>query len=503
MSSFRNKSKRELLKEQKEMTVALDLSMPPVVSAQPVTATMAYPDRRRASKKQQQSIVKNDNVHHKNQQVAVEPQRGELQNGSYHEKVPLKEIAVTAAGAGAGAGFDVEGTVVSGIDDNNDMVNSSLADFPEEYAHLADALGQQGYPIGLAQQVCVNAKLAHPIRFWVMDNSGSMLTPDGSEVRSTINNHDNKNHHDNHMSNDAATMVMMNCTRWSELKGTILRHVNLAATLQATTYFRFLNDPGKRAGPQEFSLAEQLEPGFIQEDVDLAFTVMNNAVPKGATPLVFHLQEIRMKVEAMTDVLNECGQQVAIVLATDGLPTDALGDSTEQVKEEFIANLKALQSLPVWIVIRLCTNDLTVVNYYNTLDANLELPLEVIDDFLGEAKEVQRVNAWLNYTRPLHTCREMGYHNRVFDLLDERLLTKDELLEFLQLLFGKQTMQYFPDIYHEWKGFCVQLKELVQAQGLHYNPLYKKATPWIDMKQLEQLFGDPSVARQLFCIFRR
>ena len=37
--------------------------------------------------------------------------------------------------------------------------------------------------------------------------------------------------------------------------------------------------------------------------------------------------------------------------------------------------------------------------------------------------------------KPLHRIREMGFNHKLFDLLDERALTKDELLSFFALIF--------------------------------------------------------------------
>jgi hypothetical protein len=43
-----------------------------------------------------------------------------------------------------------------------------------------------------------------------------------------------------------------------------------------------------------------------------------------------------------------------------------------------------------------------VVQYWNTIDSQLELDLDVIDDQLGDAKEVRVANPWLTYATPLH-----------------------------------------------------------------------------------------------------
>ena len=114
--------------------------------------------------------------------------------------------------------------------------------------------------------------------------------------------------------------------------------------------------------------------------------------------------------------LNSCfyneratGQKAVIVIATDGESSD--GDVT--------VAMRPLQSLPVHVVIRLCTDNERVCNYWNSIDSQLEVQLDVLDDLTSEATEVNRVNPWVTYAEPLHRLREFGVPLREMDLIDE------------------------------------------------------------------------------------
>ena len=52
--------------------------------------------------------------------------------------------------------------------------------------------------------------------------------------------------------------------------------------------------------------------------------------------------------------------------------------------------MRPLQQLPVWVVVRLCTNEDKMVNYWNNIDSAIELNMDVIDDPQGEALEIHR-----------------------------------------------------------------------------------------------------------------
>jgi hypothetical protein len=184
---------------------------------------------------------------------------------------------------------------------------------------------------------------------------------------------------------------------------------------------------------------------------------------------------------------------VAVVLATDGLPTDDQGYGGEDITQEFIKALRALEGLPIWLVIRLCTDEENVTDFYNKLDGMLELSLEVLDDFLGESREVRRYNPWLNYALPMHRCRELGYHDRLFDLIDERQLTKGELRDFCSLLFGTE-LDSIPDPVVDWKAFTAYVQERLAHEEPQWSPLSKKEKPWISVKKLNKLYSGSSCA---------
>ena len=114
--------------------------------------------------------------------------------------------------------------------------------------------------------------------------------------------------------------------------------------------------------------------------------------------------------------------------------------------------------------------------------------MEVLDDFAGEAAEVYDKNPWLNYALPIHRCREMGFYHRVFDLLDERALTRGELLEFFALLFGEGKLEGISEPDQDWKQFVKSINKLVESERKQWNPIKKKMSPWIDLKELNKMY---------------
>jgi len=333
---------------------------------------------------------------------------------------------------------------------------------------------EQGFSLGLIK-LMAEMEENFPLRIWVVDNSGSMARDDGRRIVST--------------SGKRNDVKIVRSSRWAELQETVCYHSNMSALLSATTEFRLLNNPGSRNGPQRFSVAQRGET-YIEQDIQIVNSTMTKARPAGVTPLSLHIRDIRKDITALKTALEFADAKVAVVIATDGLPTDYGGTCNDHTKLEFVKALRSLEELPVWVVIRLCTNESDVVKFYNDIDSELELSLEVLSNFVGEAKEIHQRNKWINYALPLHRCREFGMQQRAFDFLDERKLTIDEMREFCAFLFGNKAIELLPDVHVDWKGFMAGLSDVMEKESQQWNPITKKVEPWINLKRLNRSYGN-------------
>lgn len=320
-----------------------------------------------------------------------------------------------------------------------------------------------GSPSGLAETFQDSAD-AYKLRIWLVDDSGSMASRDGHRMVAT----------------SVGSTKMASCTRWKELQETVDFHAQLSGLLKAPTMFRLINDADAAS-----SFAVAWETAFlssVDKEVKVAQGRIKEASPGGLTPLTERVEELHSKISSMAPTLSKSASKVCLVLATDGLPTISGASGILDDTQGFVKALRALQGLPVWLIVRLCTDEDAVVEFYNQLDSQLEMDVEVLDDFVAEAKEVNRKNPWLNYALPLHRLRETGAKHRVFDLLDERRLSKDELLEFCLLLFGNMEI---PDPEVDWLEFTRCINEIQDDEIKPWNPLTKRNEVWVDLNKFK------------------
>jgi hypothetical protein len=67
------------------------------------------------------------------------------------------------------------------------------------------------------------------------------------------------------------------------------------------------------------------------------------------------------------------------------------------------------------------------VEYWNNIDNQLEIDIDVLDDLVGDAKQVSAVNGWLTYGEPLHRIREFGASMKEMDIIDESTLSSEQM----------------------------------------------------------------------------
>ena len=412
-----------------------------------------------------------------------------------------------------------------------------------EVMAISQLVGSHGFSTGLARNVYRSTIHEIPLRVWIVDNSGSMRTGDGRIFvdASRLAPH----HHGKHGKKCGQVSQMVAATRWDELKNCVALHAEMAATIGAPTIFRLLNDPNvimreeaRKAGedsqtdpiPQVVGVCARKHEGDesssgrlrnllrlsrdgaganssqqqrwegvwhldsgaaddadlqwrdrAEKDLEVVENVLYCVEPRYTTPLDGHIWALCDQVGALCSSLLP-GQRVAIIIASDGVPTDP---------QSFLDAIQALQSLPVCLIVRLCTDDEASMHFWNTLDLDLKIPVEVLDDFEEENRVAHAMNPWCNYCIAIQRAREWGFRSKLFEKLRERPLTKSELHDYCRLIFGVRK-DALADPEEEWDTFYYDVEALNARERRQYNPLMKSKRGWIDLKQVGNIYGGKS-----------
>ena len=326
-------------------------------------------------------------------------------------------------------------------------------------------LQSQGFPLGMIQTI-MNVKDSFPLRVWILDNSTSMKVRDSHVLKPDYQ--------------------QVSVTRWEELRDCVSYHSDFYTLFGMPTRFALLSNPQQQTQnhpppPQYFSL---LQTGNLAQEQQVLRQVLTTVQPHGPTTLTAQLNILIQYIASVDAALRARRHTLSIVLTTQGLPTNEKGESSPQIVEEFVQTLRRLETYPVWLVLRLCSDDEKAFEFYNALDSQDNL--DVLDDFYGEALEVYLRNPWLCYALVLHRFRESGLRHSGLDAMDERALSFTELRDLGQFLFG---VALLPDPAVDWNGFIRALEACMVRERPHWNPILKTVTPWINIALLNATYG--------------
>ncbi len=86
--------------------------------------------------------------------------------------------------------------------------------------------------------------------------------------------------------------------------------------------------------------------------------------------------------------------------------------------------------------------------------------------------------------------REMGFQERLFDVLDERKLTLDELHKFCIMLFGEEKFYDVPSPEINFKQFCKAVKSFVKEEKKQWHPVRMMMKDLVSVDKMKREYGD-------------
>jgi hypothetical protein len=289
------------------------------------------------------------------------------------------------------------------------------------------------------------------LRLYLLDNSGSMNLGDGGIVIQMAD----------------GSIWRQNASRWEELVDLARSHAEWNGALNVPAEFILLNAP-PTTSPDRWCIAGE----DWQQQVCAMVAALKRHWPNRSTPLGSRLEEIRQQL-----LRQKPAGRVNLTIVTDGVP-----DNRDQLVQS-IRKLMSSRDMNVRLVIRLCTDESSVVQFYNDLDSEVESPLDILDDFMSEAKEIRSKNPFLVYTPVLHRVREAGAQLPVLDFLDERGFTPLEAAFLSQLLIqGEGQAGYSRDP----KEFLAAIEPDVARAPLVFDVVSRRFAPPLHMRALRR-----------------
>jgi hypothetical protein len=268
-------------------------------------------------------------------------------------------------------------------------------------------------------------------RFIIVDNSGSMAIPTDVGI-----------------------------SRWEELKIDLKWIRDTTIALGTNTHLQLLNKPD----------------GKIQHSIDINSSTgeeldkMINSYPSGGTPLCRSIRQVYDKLIISPNNYDN----VCVIIMTDGESSDGSIESALKLFEHLPSHIS------ISVIVRLCTDSTQLVEYWDNVDNNVEVNLDVIDNIVNEGIQVHMFNPWVAYWMELHNARMFGGLPRIFDIIDERPFTFAEKIEFINYLLSE------PIVFPNPIDNLAECRELLANANipLVYDVHLKTMRPCIDVERI-------------------
>lgn len=147
-------------------------------------------------------------------------------------------------------------------------------------------------------------------------------------------------------------------------------------------------------------------------------------VPRGETPICKQIKAVVEQVKAIEAELLSTGSIVLLVILTDGISTDG----------NIVDALRALEGLPVQIIVRVSSDESDTIEYWHDVNANIDIDTVVLDELECEGTQIFDNNSWLAYGDALHRAREYGVTLPAMDNVDYCQLSKPHIKVIIQML---------------------------------------------------------------------
>ena len=342
-----------------------------------------------------------------------------------------------------------------GIDGSNKSASTAIAQDGLDKAAAKTFLTAHDWPKGLQESFLENLENI-AVRYFICDDSSSMNTEDGTKLLKV-----------------GKKYTTMACSRWTEIGEVLKFHINLSRQAAARSEFRFCNSDrtiviGAHKGRSDLKKLEEEGYHSLIKRLD--------GHADGTTPLCKHVNEVIEDIKAQEKQLRKDGKRAVVIITSDGESTDG----------DVMRALQPLSHLPASLVIRLCTDDEKVTEYWGGL-LSFSFPYDILDDQIRQAEEVYRVNPWLTYAEPLHRVLEFGVPHDVIDHLNTSLLSYHQLRSISHMIYGGPEM---PDPEKDWTAFVNRVNEENRKVPLVWNPVSQHPTDWIDVTALESCYSN-------------